>query len=165
MHNNNIKPPTPKPKIVIFSKEPTGIYDIGATSGVGALEDANYFISTVKNSNKCFVIPNIDTMSENEIMKLAHELRDPENKVDIVPGVHSTMISGVKFADADYVTILDKEGINIYDGKTTKITISEKAVLSGYHIEEGLWLIWRWELNQKCIGVDILDIFLQRNAP
>ena len=56
--------------------------------------------------------------------------------MDIVPGLHSTLLSGVKFSDEDYVTILDKEGINIYDGKTTKIIISEKAVISGYHTKE-----------------------------
>ena len=54
VHNDNIKPPTPNPKKVTFSKEPYGIYDTGATSGVGALKDAKYFISTGKKSNKFF---------------------------------------------------------------------------------------------------------------
>ena len=58
--------------------------------------------------------------------------------MDLVPGVHHTLLNRVKFVDADYVTVLDKDGINIYDGKTTKIIISEKAVLSGYHTEDGL---------------------------
>ena len=80
-------------------------------------------------------------MSATEIMKLAHELRSPEDKLDIVPGVNSTLLSGVHFVDAAYVTILDKEGINIYDGKTTKIIVSEKEVLSGHRTEEGLWHI------------------------
>ena len=62
-------------------------------------------------------------MSETERMKLAHELRTPENELDIVPGLHSKLLSGVNISDADYVTILDKEGIKIYDGETTKITI------------------------------------------
>ena len=61
--------------------------------------------------------------------------------MDLVPGVNYTLISGVKLADVYYVTILDKESTNIYDGKTTKIIISEKAVLSGYRTEEGLWRI------------------------
>ena len=47
-------------------------------------------------------------MLSTEIMKLAHELRAPADKVYLVPGVHSTLLSGVKFVDADYVTILDK---------------------------------------------------------
>ena len=52
-------------------------------------------------------------MSENERMKLAHKLRAPAKKVDLVPGLHSKVIGGVNFVDADYVTLLDKEGINI----------------------------------------------------
>ena len=70
-------------------------------------------------------------MSATEGMKLAHEWRDPADKVDIVPGVNSTLLSGVKFVDTDYDTVLDKYSINIYNVKRTKIIISEKAVLSG----------------------------------
>ena len=51
--------------------------------------------------------------------------------MDIVPGVNSTLLSGVKFVDTDYDTVLDKDSINIYNVKRTKIIISEKAVLSG----------------------------------
>ena len=81
-------------------------------------------------------------------MKLAHKLRSPENEVDLLPGVHSTLLSGVKFSDADYVKILDKEGITVYDGKTTKITTPEKAVLNGYYTEEGFWRILRKKMSK-----------------
>ena len=74
-------------------------------------------------------------------MKLAHKLRAQAVDVDIVPGVNSTLLSGVNFSDVDYVTILDKGVINIYYVKTTKIIISYKVVLSGYCTEEGLWRI------------------------
>ena len=57
-------------------------------------------------------------------MKLAHKLRDPEDELDLVPGVHYTLLIVVNFVDADYVMVLDKDSINIYDGKTTKIIIS-----------------------------------------
>ena len=63
-------------------------------------------------------------MLATERMKLAHKLRAPSYELDIVPGVHSTLLSGLNFIDADYVSVLDKEGININDGKTTKIIIS-----------------------------------------
>ena len=52
VHNDNIKPPTPNPKRVTFDKEPNVIYYTNPTSGAGALEDAKYFISTGKKSNK-----------------------------------------------------------------------------------------------------------------
>ena len=57
MHNDGIKPLNPNPKRVKFSKEPNGFYDIVATSGVGALEDAKYFISTVKSPTNVLSFP------------------------------------------------------------------------------------------------------------
>ena len=101
-------------------------------------------------------------MSATERMNVAHKLRKPADEVDLVPGVHYTLLIGVKFADADYVTILDKEGINIYDGKTTKIIILDKAVLSGYHTEGGLWRITLKE-NLKNINTD--TFLIQRPSP
>ena len=50
--------------------------------------------------------------------------------VDMVPGPASdTLLSGSKFADADYISIYDPLEVNIYDAKTTKISITEKVVL------------------------------------
>ena len=114
MYSDGIQPPTLNPNRVTFYEEPNGIYDTGATLVVVALEDAKYFISTGEKSNKIFFIPNSDTMLATEIMKLANEWRAPEYEVDIVPGVQPTLLSGVKFSDTDYLTVLDKEYINIY---------------------------------------------------
>ena len=96
-------------------------------------------------------------MSATERIKLVHELRAPADEVDIVPGVHSTLLSGVNFADANYVTILDKEGIHIYDRKTAEITILEKAFLSGYRTSEVLWRI-PLKKNVQYINTDTLLI-------
>ena len=63
-------------------------------------------------------------MLATESMKLEHKLRALEDEVDTVLGVHYSVLSGLNFADSDYVTILDKEGINTYYGKTIKIIIS-----------------------------------------
>ena len=108
MHNNNIKPQTPNPTRVTFSKEQNGIYNTGATPGFGALKHVNYLIFTGKKSNKYFFIPNSDTMSATERMKLAQKLGAPENRVDLVSGLNYTLLSGVTYADTDYVKILDK---------------------------------------------------------
>ncbi|MCP4744891.1 MAG: hypothetical protein GY874_01945, partial [Desulfobacteraceae bacterium] len=62
--------------------------------------------------------------------------------MNVVPGVHTSLISACKAADAGYITVLDKDELNIYDSKTTRIIISEKAVLSGYRCKHsGLWRI------------------------
>ena len=62
-------------------------------------------------------------MLATERMKLAHGLIPPEDKVDLVLGVHYTLLSRVKSSDENYVTVLDKYRLNIYVGKTTKIII------------------------------------------
>ena len=84
----------------------------------------NVCIFTGKNYNIIFVVPNGDIVSATERMKLANKLRSPSNEVDIILGVHYTLIRGVNFADEDYVTTLDKDVTNIYDRKITKIILS-----------------------------------------
>ena len=54
----------------------------------------------------------------------------------MVPGLkHNYLMSEIKFADAKYITILNEDEVNIYDGKTAKITISEEAVLRGWRFK------------------------------
>ena len=54
--------------------------------------------------------------------------------VNVVPGLaDQSLISGEKFAKAEYVSIYDKEevNINIYNICIAKIVVSEEAVLKG----------------------------------
>ena len=44
---------------------------------------------------------------------------------------NQSLLSGGKFADSGYVSVNDKEEVNIYDGHTAKIIVSEKAFLKG----------------------------------
>jgi hypothetical protein len=46
--------------------------------------------------------------------------------------VQNSLLSTSKVVNADYVAIYDKEEVNFYNAKTTKITISEEAVLKGW---------------------------------
>ena len=51
----------------------------------------------------------------------------------MVPDLASdTLLSGRKFADADYISIYTPTEVNIYDDKTTNIIVTEKAVLKGW---------------------------------
>ena len=97
-----------------------GIYDCAATSGVAAVADIKDLVPTGKQSNKVFIIPNSEAMPATEMYKLGYELRDPATEMNVVPGVHSSLISACKFADADYITVLEKNGLKIYDGKNNK---------------------------------------------
>ena len=42
--------------------------------------------------------------------------------MNIVPGLHSTLVSIPKLADAGYTTVFSKKGAAIYDDHTTTIT-------------------------------------------
>ena len=43
-----------------------------------------------------------------------------------------SLISGGNFAEAGYISICDGEEVNIYDGRTARIEVSEAAVLRGW---------------------------------
>eukprot|EP00804_Cyclotella_cryptica_P010211 CCRYP_013825-RA/>CCRYP_013825-RA protein AED:0.46 eAED:0.17 QI:0/0/0/0.57/1/1/7/0/869 len=50
------------------------------------------------------------------------QCRPPANTVDIVPNLHQTLLSGSKFAGADYTAVYDKHEVNFYDSATINIT-------------------------------------------
>jgi len=55
---------------------------------------------------------------------------------------NNTLLSTGKITDEDYIAIYDKEECNIYDSRTTNITVSNKEVLKGYRCPQtGQWRI------------------------
>jgi hypothetical protein len=61
------------------------------------------------------------------------DVRAPANELHITPGVsqHSLLITG-KFADANYITVFDKEMVNVYNANNTIFAISRGAILHGF---------------------------------
>jgi hypothetical protein len=57
----------------------------------------------------------------------------PANKLHITPGVsqHSLLSTG-KFANANYITVFEKEMVNIYDANDTIFTVSKGTILRGF---------------------------------
>ena len=53
-------------------------------------------------------------------MKLDLNLRDPAAEINVVLGLHTSLISIAKMTDANYVTVFTKEGAKVYDGNTAK---------------------------------------------
>jgi hypothetical protein len=54
--------------------------------------------------------------------------------------VQTSLLSTSKVVNADYIVIYDKEKVNFYNTKTTKITVSEEAVLKRWQFPAaGLW--------------------------
>ena len=74
---------------------------------------------------------------------LYHKVREPARTVDIVPAITTqSLLSMGKFADANYISIFDKEEVNIYDANDTEIVVSRGAILKGWRDHStGLWRI------------------------
>jgi hypothetical protein len=88
--------------------------------------------------------------------KLHHKLCKPARSVHIVPRVQNSLLSSSKVVNADYIAICDKEEVNFYNAKTTKITVSEEAVLKGWQCPvAGLWWLPLVE-NPVNLNTDIL---------
>ena len=80
-----------------------------------------------------FTVATGNTTPGARVAKLHHPVREPVRKVDIVPGLaDQSLLSGEKFSKAGYVSICDDAEVNIYDGHTVKITVSEESVLKGW---------------------------------
>ena len=59
-------------------------------------------------------------------------MRTPANELHITPGVsQNSLLSTVKYADANYITVFDKDEVNIYDANDTVVTVSKGAILRG----------------------------------
>ena len=107
------------------------MYKRQAISSVGKVGDT--YIQTTERSNKTFHVPTGTTATATNIAKLVHQVREPARTIDMVPDIkHNSLLSTSKFAEADYITVYDRDEVNIYDAKKTKIVISEDAVLKGW---------------------------------
>jgi hypothetical protein len=61
---------------------------------------------------------------------------------DSIPGIKTTLVSNDKVADAGYVTVYDKDEMNVYEAAITQIVAKEDAVMTGWcDWEMGLWRV------------------------
>ncbi len=65
----------------------------------------------------------------------------------IVPKVQHSLLSTNKLVEADYISIYDKQEVNFYNATTTKIVVSEEAVLKGWQCP--VTKLWRIPLVDK----------------
>jgi len=120
---------------VLDGSIPSAIADSGATSSVGTKRDKkrNAFVATGRQSDKAFRMPNGEVEEASDMDELQHNVRHPAKDVHIVPGIErDSLLSIPKFADANYVTIFDKDEVNIYDANKTTTVISRGAILRGW---------------------------------
>jgi hypothetical protein len=79
------------------------------------------------------------------MMQLKHNLQAGAGEINIVPNLHSTLISVPKLADYGYIAVFDKTEARNYDGTTTMITASGEPIIVAPRCNNtGLW---KMELN------------------
>ena len=81
------------------------ILDTGATSGAAPEEDEECFVDTGEASTKTFMFPDKRTNKATKRMLTKHNPCPAAREMNIVPGLHSTLISVPKLADAGYTTV------------------------------------------------------------
>ena len=119
---------------------PSTVMDSGCTSNVGKKNDPSK--RTGVASNKVFILPNGQSIASTEMATYPFNLRSPANDVHITPGITSnSLLSTGKLADADYITVFDKEQVNVYDVNDINVTVTRGAIIRGWRDDTGLWRI------------------------
>jgi hypothetical protein len=79
--------------------------------------------------------------------------------MNIVPGMHTSLISISKLADAGYTTVLRQDGAEIYDNKTTIVKADAPPVITAPRCPtSGLWkmaLDPQKEASERGIGITL----------
>ena len=93
-------------------------------------------------------------------MRLKHNLRAGAGEMNIVPNLHSTLISVPKMAEHGYIAVFDKNEARIYDGTTTMITASEEPIIVAPRCDNmGLWKM-TLDLDYEILGRTSSDQFI-----
>jgi hypothetical protein len=75
------------------------------------------------------MFPDGRTGKATKKMLLKHNLHLATREKNIVPGLHSALVSIPKLVDAGYTTVFNKNGAAIYDDKTTTVMDTNPHVL------------------------------------
>jgi hypothetical protein len=120
---------------------PSAVMDSGCTSNVGTENDPCK--RTGVTSNKVFILPGGQTVTATEMATYPFKVRAPASDIHITPGITSnSLLSTGKYAEADYITIFDKDQVNVYDVNDVAITVTRGAILRGWKDpKSGLWRI------------------------
>jgi len=117
---------------------PSIVADSGCTSGVGTSDDPSR--RTGITSDKEFLLPGGEIVAATEIAEYPFNVRDPAKLLHITPGITTnSLLSTNKFAEANYITIFDKEEVSIYDANDTLITVTRGAILRGFKCPDKMW--------------------------
>ena len=138
----------------------SGILDTGCTLGAGAEMDMECFHDTGLTSKKVFMLPDTSKIPTTKIMRLKHNLYAGAGEINIVPDLHSTLISVPKMAEHGYIAVFDKKEAKFYDGTTTTLMASGEPIIIAPRCENtGLWKM-NLDLDYKIPGRESSDQFI-----
>jgi hypothetical protein len=103
----------------------TSILDTGGTSGAAPEKDEEALEDTGMTSRKTFMFSDKRTHRATKIMLLKHKLCPTAREMKIGPGLHSTLISVPKLADAGYTNIFEQDKATIYNTQANNQPILE----------------------------------------
>ncbi len=136
----------------------SGILNTGCTSGAGAKHDVDCFHNTGLPSAKVFMLLDKTKIKATNKMQLKHNLLPKASKINIVPNLHSTLISVQKMADADYIAVFDKNDARIYNATTTIVSASKDPLHVAPRCQDtGLWKL---DLNYEVLGQEYPEQFI-----
>jgi hypothetical protein len=126
--------------------------------GAGAEHDMDCFLNTGLPSEKVLMLPDKTRINALKKMRLKHNLRPKASKMNIIPNLHSTLISITKMADADYIAVFDKKEARIYNAMTTIVSASIDPIFIAPPCQDtGLW---RLDLDYEVLGRKYSDQFI-----
>ena len=83
-------------------------------------------------------------------MRLKHNLQPEASEMNIVPNLHSMLISIPKMTDADNIAVFNKKEARIYNATTTIVSATKDAILVAPRCQDtGLWEL---NLDHEVLG-------------
>ncbi len=139
-------------------KNRSGILDTGCTLGAGAKHNPDCPHDTSLLSEKVFMLPDKTKIRATNKMQLKHNLQPKANKMNIVPNLHSTLVSVPKMADVDYIAVFDKKEVRIYHARTTIVSETKDPILVARRCHDTR--LWKLNLDYEVLGREYPDQFI-----
>jgi hypothetical protein len=109
---------------------------------------------TGQASNKQLFLPGSKIKQATEVAEYPFKVQESAWELHITPGItKNLLLSTDKFATASYITIFDKEEVNIYDTNNTIIAVTRGDILRGW-----------WDTVTKLWCIPLVDVVRNNNT-
>jgi hypothetical protein len=104
------------------------------------------------------MLPDKTKIRATNKMRIKHNLQSKASKMNIVPNLHSTLISVPKIADADYIAVFDKKrSQNIQCNDYHHVSNKDPILVAPRCQDTGLW---KFDLDYEFLGQEYPDHFI-----